>query len=354
MRFSARFAGGLVVVGALAGGRSVPGQGAPEPAKPKPPGPLFTSDSTLVIGLIADFGAIAKDRDTLNPKRYPGVLLVQGTGNHPDSLQVELQTRGHFRRSRLGCDVPPLRVRFPKEGTAGDVFQGQHSLKLTTHCNSKGKDFEQYVLLEFLGYRVYNLLTDLSFRARLARVTYREPNDTAPRAARYGFFIEDDEAMAKRGGGKLEKTKGARFEDLDRENGTLIGVFEYFIGNTDWSVPFLHNIRLVRRDLGTFYAVPYDFDWSGVVDARYAKPDVRLPIKSVRDRLYRGPCRTPQDLEPVLAKFRADREGIYQLYRTLPGLEPDRVKSALRYYDDFYRTIDEPALVKREFGLACG
>jgi hypothetical protein len=319
--------------------------------------PLFVSNDTVPMALSADFRAISKDRDTLNPKSYPAVLTVPSPDGKVDTLRVDLSLRGHFRRSRLGCDIPPLRVRFPKdekEERKGSLFKGQSSLKLTTHCNTKSKDFEQYILQEYLVYRAYNVLTDVSFRARLVHMTYRQSGDTGSIATRFAFFIEDDGKMAKRNGGTLDKTQGATWEDIKHETGTRLSVFEYFIGNTDWSLPYLHNVRLVRQEGGPYDAAPYDFDWSGVVNAKYAFPDYRLPIKSVRQRLYRGACRSAQDLAPIFDQFRAQREAIYQLYRSAPGLDPGQLKSTLQYYDDFYRLLDSPGKVRDEFAGACG
>ncbi len=341
---------------ALLNSPALPGQAPADESEPKV-APLFASNDTLPMALAADFRAIAKDRDTLNPKSYPAVLIVPAANGKVDTLRVELALRGHFRRSRLGCDFPPLDVRFPKEAKearSGTLFQGQSSLKLTTHCNTKSKDFEQYILQEYLAYRVYNLLSEVSFRARLVHMTYRQTGDTGVMATRFAFFIEDDGKMAKRNGGKLDKSQGATWEDLKPETATLISVFEYFIGNTDWSLPYLHNIRLVRREGQPYDAAPYDFDWSGVVNAKYAKPDYRLPIKTVRERLYRGACRSAQDLAKTFDLFRSHREAIYQLYRTAPGLDPGEVKSSLQYYEDFYRFADNPGKVRDEFAGACG
>ena len=130
----------------------------------------------------------------------------------------------------------------------------------------------------------------------------------------------------------------------------LVWMLEYFVGNTDWSVWALHNIVLVMRPQSSLpLAVPYDFDWSGVINAPYARPDERLPIRSVRDRLYRGYCRTAEELTPVLRRFDEKKDAIYDLYRNQEGLDPKMRDDALKYYDEFYKTIDDPKAVKRTF-----
>jgi hypothetical protein len=130
-------------------------------------------------------------------------------------------------------------------------------------------------------------------------------------------------------------------------------LFEYMIGNTDVSITSLHNVIVVRLRDGTSYLVPYDFDYSGVVDAQYAVPASTLRLSSVRERLYRGPCHTPEALEPVLQRFRAARSELLAVYDAVPSLKPGYVAEAKKYLDQFFRTIDNPASVKRSFIDGC-
>jgi len=164
---------------------------------------------------------------------------------------------------------------------------------------------------------------------------------------RYALISEDPERMAERLGGTLLEEPGVRMGELHASHTALLGVFQYFVANTDWSVPGLHNIELLRvRD--TTFAVPYDFDWSGVIAPRYARPAELLPIRSVRERIYRGLCQPLEALEPVLARFEALRDSIAAVYRAVPGLDPRTVERTLRYYDEFYRDIaDRPRFVSR-------
>jgi hypothetical protein len=142
---------------------------------------------------------------------------------------------------------------------------------------------------------------------------------------------------------------------VDPEQMTLVAVFQYMIGNTDWAVSALHNIVLIRDSTGVVYPVPYDFDWSGVIMPPYAQPDPSLGIATVRQRTYRAGCRRPEELAPVFAKFNAQKEAIYALYRGLEseGLEPKRIDQALRYYDEFYKIINDPGATRREFTRTC-
>jgi hypothetical protein len=246
-----------------------------------------------------------------------------------------------------------VRVRLSK-GTKGTIFARQERLKLVTPCWSGRDEYEQYILAEYLLYRVYNLLTPLSFRARLLHITY-EDTTAKPLSpvSTHAFFLEENDAMAARNGGKILKAKGATREDLDARQADLVALFEYLIGNTDWSVPALHNIHLVQTYDGKVYPVPYDFDFSGAVDTPYSTPDSALPIKSVRQRLFRGYCISPADAAPVVALFNERRAAIYALYDSLPALDRKVAERTRRYFDQFYKTINDEGRLKGEVAQAC-
>src|SRR3989475_66733 len=143
--------------------------------------------------------------------------------------------------------------------------------------------------------------------------------------------------------------------ELDFEQTGLAMVFQYMIGNTDFAVTALHNIVLIQDSVGIVYPVPYDFDWSGVIWTPYARPDARLPIQTVRQRTFRGMCLAPEELAAVFIRFNAQKEAIYALYHGLEpeGLEPKRVKQALDYYDEFYKTINDAGRTRQEFMRTC-
>ncbi len=314
------------------------------------PGPLlFQATAPLELTIRADFGAIAKERGTTRHD-HPGTLSYIAPAGDTVRLDVKLRTRGHFRLSR--CQYAPLKVDFDKDKVGGTVFAGQNGLKLVGPCRS-GRSYANYLLEEYLLYRVYNLLTDMSFKARLLRVTYVDPTTRDAPDTRYGFFIEEEDRMARRNRATVFKTPGVNQGETDPTQMGLVAVFQYFIGNTDWSVGALHNIVVLQDSVGVFYPVPYDFDWSGVISTPYAQPDPRLGIRIVRQRLYRAECRSAETLAPLFARFIAHKDAISALYRDLEGLEPKRVEQALDYYDEFYRTITSVGDTRREFMTTC-
>src|SRR6185295_640473 len=252
--------------------------------------------------LITDFKALNKDRDPESRKRYPGELRISGQGGAEVSVPVQLSARGHSRRNPRTCDYVPIRVEFPKTGLANTVFARQEALKLVVQCIRSG-DYEQYLLREYLAYRLFNVITHKSFRARLAKVTYVDRATGQTTGTRTAMFVEDAGDVAKRMEGRTVELPRLLFKDVDPGTLMPMTLFQYMIGNTDFSIFSLHNVKIVQRPDKSLHPVPYDFDFSGLVRAPYAAPDKALMLPSVRDRLYRGPCRRQEQVDPHLANF---------------------------------------------------
>jgi hypothetical protein len=309
---------------------------------------LFRTAEPLAFTLIANFRSVNSERDPKSTKTFPATLEFTKEDGTKGSITLQIRGRGHARRQI--CSFLPIRLELPKEQTRGTVFDGHGALKLVTHCRNGS---EEYVLREYVPYQIYNLLTPRSFRARLAQVTYVDTSSKKALPVKHAMFIEDDDDVAKRLDGRIIELEKATFVRVDMETVTLMSIFEYLIGNTDMSLFLQHNIRLVQTVNGLRYPVPYDFDYAGLVDAGYAVPGAHLGIASVRDRLYRGPCRTAAELAPFFGKMRAIRAEVEDLYKTMPGFSNSYRNNALSYLNEFYRTIDRPNDVKRAFIDGC-
>ena len=314
--------------------------------------PLFNRADPLELTLTAAFGAINKDRNPESTTRYPAVITVAGDDGAPRNIPVKLSARGHFRRMARNCAVVPLRVEFPKEGMSGTPFDGQTTLKLGTGCEDS-KEYEQITLREYLQYPMFNLVTPLSFRARLARATYVDEKSKKKSAARYALFIEHENDVARRAEGRIVELARVVFSDIDSATLTRMMLYEYMIGNTDMSIWALHNVRLIQKPNRTLVAAPYDFDLSGFVHAPYATPDRRLGLRSVLDRLYRGPCRTTEEFETVAASFRARRADMLALVDSLKDLDQGMRREAKDYLEGFFRQIDKPATIRKALVDGC-
>jgi hypothetical protein len=314
--------------------------------------PLFQSVAPLEFTLSANFKTINKDHDPESKRRYPGVLTVAGSDGAPRTIPVTLSARGHFRRMARNCSWVPLRIDFPKDGVAGTAFDGQTNLKLGTGCEDTNS-FEQYTLREYLSYPLFNLVRPLSFRARLARATYVEETSKKTITTRYALFIEHENDVARRNDGRIVELPRSEFKSLDAETLTRMMVYEYMIGNTDFSIYALHNVRLIQTPARTLLAVPYDFDLSGFVHAPYASPDRRLGLRSVLDRLYRGPCRTTEEFDAAVAPFRARRAEMIALLESVRDFDAKDRREAKDYLEAFFRAIERPATIRKTLVDAC-
>jgi hypothetical protein len=313
---------------------------------------LFKNHEPVTFSLIADFKTVLRDRDTLSTKEYPATMVIADSAGAERKIPVKLRTRGHYRLSARNCAFVPLRINFAKKEMKGTVFEGHDKIKLGTHCQANA-DYNQYVLREHAAYRVHNALSPRSYRTRLAKVTYQDSTTNKPAETHNALLFENEEDVAKRLEGEVVELRRALFDDVDASQINEVSIFEYFIGNTDWSLYALHNIRLVRKLDGTLLPLAYDLDFSGLVGTRYATPDYRLPIRNVKQRLYRGPCRTVDDLEPQVAVYRAKEAEVLAVYDAVPGLDPRYAKDAQNYLKEFFNMVKKPRDVKSAFVDSC-
>jgi hypothetical protein len=312
---------------------------------------FFESQEPIEVTLTTNIGRIRRDKSE-NPPWRPATVSYKGADSNLVTVPLQARTRGIWRLRM--CDFPPLRLNFSGETSKGTMFSGLDKPKLVSYCRDMDA-YEQYILQEYQLYRIYQLLTPVSHRARLLKFVYADSADGKVRARRYGFIMEAPGALAARLGGKVLEQKGAQPGDLDSFQDALFGVFQYFIGNTDFSEGGLHNVELFFNNEGTAMPVAYDFDFAGAVNARYAIPDSSLRIPNVRQRLFRGYCTDPYAFDKVFALFNEKKPQIYALYSDSIGKLMDRgtVKETLRYFDEFYDTIGDRRSAKRSIIESC-
>jgi len=248
---------------------------------------LFDSDELLHLTLNTNLTKVLEDLGE-EAVYHPASMIFPGDQGEATVFAVKIKTRGNSRQLNEVCTFPPLFVKFQKERLEGTLFEGQHKLKLVTHCRYSQK-YQQYLLKEYLVYKMYNVLTMSSFQVRLVEITYKDIAGRRKDSNRLGFFIEDVDDMAKR-----EECRELNEEEF--KNHPTVGkkillsaMFEYMVGNSDWGLSNLHNIKMIIREGAKEPdAVPYDFDWSGFVNAPYAMPHSQFGTTSVRDRVYQG------------------------------------------------------------------
>ena len=314
---------------------------------------LFQSDDLVNLILSFDMNEVLKDVGDEREYHNASVSYTDESGQQL-SLPVKIRTRGHFRRDPNNCNFPPLRLDFPKSETKNTIFEGQDELKLVTHCRSRSKTFEQIVIKEYLVYRIYNLFTEESYQVRLVKIKYEDSKGKKQPITQFGFFIEPTKQMAKRNGCDILENVAVHQENTNKAKIMMLCVFQYLVGNTDWSVQALHNIVLLSDDIqNPPVAVPYDFDWSGMVNAPYAYPAPQLGIDNVRQRRFWGFCRTEEEYLVAFEKFKEKKPEIYSLCENFPYLNERELKVLINYFDQFYKTLDNRKRIEYEFYNNC-
>lgn len=314
--------------------------------------PLFASNEPLKFTLIIDTKKLKSDESD-DPEYTEGQLILDTDGVEK-TFDIKARARGNSRRIGHFCTFPPIKLNFQKKSVTGTVFEGQDKLKLVAYCKDLDLN-EAYVLKEYLPYKFLNCLTPYSFKVRLAEITYKDINDKGKDVTRYGFLIEDDDIMAARNGGQITEMLMSNHDRCERNALDIFTVFQYMIGNTDWWIakPKIHNVKLVLLEGGNVVPVPYDFDYCGIVDAKYAVTDEQLPIDNVKQRFFRGYCRFPGTYELVIDKFNENKDCIYTEINNLTELDEKYRKIIIKYIDDFYETVNDPKQLKRRIYDMC-
>jgi len=319
--------------------------------------PLFADDAALEVTIEAPIDALMEVR--------PDHAYLNGrfTYTEPDGtlkiLAVRLRTRGNYRRDPEHCNFAPILLNFKKGDVADTLFAGQDKLKLVTHCQNNTAGYEQNLLREYLAYRLIEELTSISYATRLLHITYVDTGGKS--LTRYGFVIEDDKAVARRNGLKTVEIRHLKESEIDPERQNLLNVFQYMIGNTEYSLvnpepkrDCCHNSDvLAKDDEPPYIPLVFDFDFSGLVNAPYAQPNPRYPIPNVRRRFYRGLC-DANDILPGTLQIFVDRKDDFD--RIVDELVPATKRTRAQvhsYLEGFYEEISDPKMVQERLVAEC-
>jgi hypothetical protein len=308
---------------------------------------FFEEESTVNATLEMDLKDLLAKKA---PDRFlPATLSFTMKDGKTVTEKIEASVRGNFRRET--CYMPGLKLNFRKDSTSS-LYKFKE-LKLSNGCNT-GDESGQLVVKEFLAYKIYNQLTDMSLRVRFMNVSFKDVSGKKKPYTQYAFLIEDVDDMAKRN--NMVEIEGTAYntEQTNRDQMTIVTLFEYLIANTDWSVPSYHNIKLIgpKDDKSVRpYAVAYDFDICGLVDPPYATIDEQLQeqISSVRERLNRGFPRAMDELKIAVKLFNDRKEKIMGLIKNNEYLSSKEKSKVADYVEDFYKTINNDKDLQRIF-----
>jgi len=313
--------------------------------------PLFEDDAVLTIDLTGPFSTLIEEKK--NSAELAFVLRADDV-DHP----VKVRVRGHSR-IRV-CDFPPLRLNFGKSNSQDTIFAGQDKLKLVTHCNDSDRA-QTNILQEYSAYKMFSVISDVGYKVRLVRVSYGDTEGRLKRdsTVRYGFLIESASELADRVGGERVRIPGVTLGSLDKQQAANAFVFNYMIGNTDWSLitaedsdDCCHNTHFFDIDSQRFI-VPYDFDLSGLVNARYARPDPSSGLAKVTTRLYRGYCISPEAVSDAISTIAQRRDDILGVIHQVPSLDEKAIKEMQKYLDQFFDKANDGDRLVKAFERRC-
>ncbi|MBI5913984.1 MAG: hypothetical protein HY842_01290 [Bacteroidetes bacterium] len=254
------------------------------------------------------------------------------------TYQAQVRPRGKFRR--MTCDFPPLKLKFSKKELEAAGLSDMNELKLVTHCLDDQTVSEGLIFREYLTYKLYKELTPNSLRAQLVKITYQDRSNKDYRMTRYGILLEDEEEFVWRTGGVIYDSMGASAESLQPTQEKIASVFQYMIGNTDWSIETLRNVKLLKKQDGKLIPVPYDFDFSAVVAAPYARPNTDLGQKRIGQRVFMGKAGSVQELYATLSYFRSKKQSLLGIVENFPLLDMQSKESILLYLNGFFDEIE--------------
>jgi len=328
------------------------------PALAESMAPLFSDTVPLDVRIEAPLTTLMEERP--EEEYLDGTFSFTDDAGQARSFELKLRTRGNFRRQPEVCDFAPIRLNFKKKQVKDSLFDGQNKLKLVTHCKNNIPYFQQLVLREYLAYRFLQVLTDKSFSVRLLQIHYVDTEGGSARD-RIGFVIEDNDDVADRVDMTSVKRGDIEHADIDPAQENLVNLFQYMIGNTDFSLvngadqdDCCHNSELLSTSGGApYFPLPFDFDFAGMVNAPYASPAPRFKLTSVRERLYRGNCANNDRLPETIRYFLDRRAEFYAIVDATSLLSRRSRSDVIKYLDGFFKTVSNPKTVESRLLKDC-
>lgn len=301
---------------------------------------LFGEEEPLNITIKYDISSFIKNK---KEGEYMDAIFQVHYKNQTVTKNIRLKARGNFRRGQ--CFFPPIYLNFKTDPFENDELENIKKIKLVTHCSSS-KLSEEYILNEYLAYKIYNQLTPFSFGVRLLKIEYIDTGKKAKNYENYGFLIEPEELLAKRTNSVKIDAQLMQEENVVEADADRVALFQYMIGNTDWRFKGGHNTKCVKslsEIENKVIPVPYDFDFSGFVGTNYSFPQSWTSIKDVRDREYLGYCRnSDQEYINNVNLFNLKKEDVLNVIKNSPFLDEKVKKSDMKFLEGFYSAIAQP------------
>lgn len=313
--------------------------------------PLFTSSKPIAFEAKSSVKATKK---AATDSTYSNATVrYQDESGAWHDLTVGRKGRGNFRMET--CYFPPLKIKLKKKETENTIFEGNKNLKLVTPC-MREPNMNQYILREYLCYKFYQLVSPIHLNVRLIKVNLTDTTTKKPKVYKLtGFLVEDNDLVAARAGGTIRKGIKLHPRVLQNEAAVRHDLFQYMIGNADWSTVNDHNANIIFVEPRTYYPLPYDFDMAGMVNASYARANApNLGTGDIRERVYRGFCRPEPIMDSIRKEFLGQRAAMEELIRQYSSeLGPTHTKDMLDYLDSFFTILESDSLFREKILGTC-
>jgi len=312
--------------------------------------PLFNNEEPIEVRL--GFSTKELKKEKADSVYFPSIMHYKVAGGEWDSIKVDLRARGNFRRNQ--CFFPPIRIKIKKKDSNGTLFEGNKSLKLVVPCKN-GKTDNDQILKEYLCYKLKEQVTPYFFSTSLVNLTLiDESSKNSKSFEAKAFFIEDDDLVAERAEAKIAKGKQILPGRLQEVPAVRVDFFQYMIANTDWSAVTQHNIKIMQTTNNDFIPVAYDFDMSGIVHAYYSVTSELLNISSVRERLFRGFCRSDVAMQQVREEYLAAEPKILEVVDGFSSeLSPKDLSDIKKFLGEFFDILKNDKRFNDEIMSKC-
>ena len=303
----------------------------------------WTYDEFLKITLETDLSSFT-DGSRFEEEYQDANFIYENENGEEEIFDMKVRMRGKFRRKN--CTFPPLKLNFDKDDLEARGWHNDDEYKLVTPCVD-GPVGREYVLKEYLAYKIYQELSDIHFRVQLIKFTITDTESNKKHKG-WGFIIEDGKTLERRYNvDRCSDCYSLSSDQFNQENLRQTAIFQYLIGNADWSVPLMKNLEILQNQANTseYFAVPYDFDYSGIVNPTYATPNSDYNLTSVRDRVFLSDL-TDEQMQPAIDKLLQEKQDIIDLIKDFKRLSYDARQDIISYVESCYELLAEQGLVR--------
>lgn len=291
----------------------------------------MSQEEVLEVNLEFDISTLKENK--LTGEDYEAKLSFPNEGGM-EVWNVKVKPRGKYRRMKC-VDIPPLKLKFKKGDLALKGLGTSNDLKLVPQCIEDAATAKEILLREFLVYKLYNVITDESFRVQLLKINYVD-SKTGQSSSQMAFLIEDTAQLRERINAKKFKFEGGIEDSLmNREHLKTVALFNYMVGNFDYNPSIAKNVKPVLKN-GKVKLVPYDFDFAVMVKAPYATLSDDIKIKHWTERVYLGYESDVENMEATFEQFKTKKKELVRTVKNFKLLNSTNRKEILFYLNSFF------------------